>query len=116
MIYFISDDQGRVKIGYTSGMPEDRLKQLQTGNSDKLSLLTSMRGSRIEELKIHTALNPYRLIGEWFRNEGAVNEFVSLVQSYQSNEGQLWVVVVNCHSEDFLDALALLCEMIKRGA
>lgn len=65
MIYVISDGVA-CKIGYTSGDPAERLKNLQTGNPNSLSLITSFPGDRCEEMRLHRKFADKRLSGEWF--------------------------------------------------
>lgn len=115
VIYFISDENNRVKIGYTSGTAEDRLKQLQTGNAEKLKLIVWMKGSRLEELKIHRHLNHYRLEGEWFRLEGTVKEFILLVESLRSNEWTNISIWLDAAHDDQLSAVCLMCRILNPG-
>ncbi|MFF9861110.1 GIY-YIG nuclease family protein [Streptomyces tendae] len=53
-----------VKIGYTGGRPEVRLRALQTGQPMQLSLLWSCSGDY--EAALHTRFAAYRHRGEWF--------------------------------------------------
>ncbi len=55
----------RVKIG-TSVSPEKRLKELQTGNPDRLEVLWSTFGGRELEGLLHRAFADHRIEGEWF--------------------------------------------------
>ncbi|MFF6903309.1 GIY-YIG nuclease family protein [Streptomyces hydrogenans] len=55
----------RVKIG-TSVNPDKRLKELQTGNPDRLEVLWSTPGGRELETALHQAFAAYRTEGEWF--------------------------------------------------
>ncbi|MFC9581595.1 GIY-YIG nuclease family protein [Streptomyces yangpuensis] len=55
----------RVKIG-TSVSPEKRLKELQTGNPDRLEVLWCTPGGRELEATLHQAFADYRVEGEWF--------------------------------------------------
>ena len=72
MIYFIREGiEGRIKIGY-SVEPTKRLKQLQTGSSTRLHLLTVVPGDRSDETVIHTRLRRFRGEGEWFAPEPEV--------------------------------------------
>ncbi|MEU8617355.1 GIY-YIG nuclease family protein [Streptomyces sp. NPDC048623] len=56
---------GRVKIG-TSVNPSKRLKELQTGNPDRLEVLWTAPGGRELESALHQTFNAYRIEGEWF--------------------------------------------------
>ncbi|AJT62476.3 hypothetical protein T261_0787 [Streptomyces lydicus] len=55
----------RVKIG-TSVSPEKRLKELQTGNPDRLEVLWYTSGGRELEALLHQAFADHRVEGEWF--------------------------------------------------
>ena len=66
-IYVLSTDDYRVKIGTTSNL-WIRLKQLQAGSPQKLTLLMfwlCFDGSRVEA-SLHTVFGENRLHGEWF--------------------------------------------------
>ena len=51
MVYFITDGEN-IKIGYTKGKPENRLKQLNTGNDKKLFLLGYIQGNKDKEKEL----------------------------------------------------------------
>ncbi|MFD7098315.1 GIY-YIG nuclease family protein [Streptomyces xanthophaeus] len=55
----------RVKIG-TSVSPDKRLKELQTGNPNRLEVLWQTPGGRELEARLHQAFAAYRAAGEWF--------------------------------------------------
>lgn len=67
-IYVIGTNE-QIKIGF-SKQPEKRLKQLQTGNMNKLNLYykEEIHDSkvRIVEKLIHRDLRQYKKVGEWF--------------------------------------------------
>jgi Rha family phage regulatory protein len=67
-IYVIQEEVSKAfKIGISKN-PQARLKQLQTGNSSKLSLIyTTKAESRFQdELELHKLFEEYKLQGEWF--------------------------------------------------
>lgn len=74
MIYFIQqgDDDGPIKIGYTSGNPERRMADLQTGSPQTLHLIAAGPGTRTDEQRLHARLHPYRIGGEWFAPSDAL--------------------------------------------
>lgn len=61
-------DNGDCKIGRTAKDPEKRLKQLQTGASDKLSLICFFKTSNVllMERMLHRQYGHRRKTGEWF--------------------------------------------------
>lgn len=64
-IYIISDGE-YIKIGISSD-PEERLKNLQTGNPRELELLTCFPGSKILEKELHNLFESCEGVGEWFK-------------------------------------------------
>lgn len=65
-LYFIqSDATGMIKIG-RSKYPEKRLKQLQTGNPNKLKLIACFKDLGWKEKIIHEKLKSWSESGEWF--------------------------------------------------
>lgn len=84
-IYFIrAGDSGNIKIGYTSGSAQNRMRQLQTGNIFDLELLGTIPGEMRDEKSMHEVLSDYSLRGEWFRPDP---EFIELVN--KMIDGQL---------------------------
>ena len=64
MLYLITDGN-RIKIG-TSKKPEQRLKQLQTGNGAELRLIGVFDLPNNYERRLHGILKGFRSQGEWF--------------------------------------------------
>jgi hypothetical protein len=69
-LYAIQDTQsGYIKIGYSAD-PDNRIRELQTGNSGALQLVHRARiredRARIVEQQLHRDLNHLRVRGEWF--------------------------------------------------
>lgn len=69
-VYFVSDGTA-VKIGKTTGTVDGRVKELQTGNPRKISVLFAIpvkteSGAYDIENHFHLAFQDYRLSGEWF--------------------------------------------------
>lgn len=65
-LYIIqSDVTGMIKIGRSKN-PEKRLKQLQTGNPNRLKLIATFKGEGWKEKLIHDDLKNWRKKGEWF--------------------------------------------------
>lgn len=78
-LYVIGNDTNRQKIGISKDV-DKRLKNLQTGNPDKLTIHYKIECPTIKhtlklEKKIHSELSYKRLSGEWFNMtvEEAVN-------------------------------------------
>ena len=69
-VYFIQEEDSKnIKIGYTFNL-EDRLNQLQTANSQKLSIIKYEKCvfPYIREQELHKQYNNYHIRGEWFKN------------------------------------------------
>ena len=67
MIYYILSGMDFVKIGVTEQKPAKRLKEMQTGNPEMLTLLVTHDGGRDLERKIHNYLFRHQKRGEWFK-------------------------------------------------
>jgi predicted GIY-YIG superfamily endonuclease len=68
-IYIIGNKENKQKIGFSKDVHK-RLKSLQTGNPEKLTLHHYVKipenRVRLIEKKIHSELSYKRLSGEWF--------------------------------------------------
>ena len=68
-LYFIQSAlTGMIKIG-RSRDPQKRLKQLQTGNPNKLKLIAYFERMGWREKALHEQLSKWSLEGEWFDYE-----------------------------------------------
>lgn len=65
-----------VKIG-SAGDVRRRLSALQSGNHVELKLIAVMDGGGAEERALHLRFKHLRGVGEWFRMEGELAEYVS---------------------------------------
>lgn len=83
-VYFIQDERGYVKIG-VSWQPEERLKDLQTSNPHRLSILCCIKGGFEVEKKLHNFLSNTRAHGEWFHH----SEKLSLLLEAIAQDGGL---------------------------
>ena len=63
-VYFIRSGNF-IKIGYADD-PHRRLKQLQTGNPQRLELIGHIDGDMSTEAHIHGLFSDFRVKGEWF--------------------------------------------------
>lgn len=83
MIYFIQDGLSNIKIGHAQD-PEARLRQLQTANSAKLTLLTVCEGCPGLENLVQWHYDPWCVRGEWFSPSP---EVLALVEHVKANGG-----------------------------
>jgi hypothetical protein len=80
-VYFIEAvGTGTVKIGYTEGDPEDRLKQLQTGCPNQLRVAAWMAGRQEDEAELHKLFARHRVNGEWFNLSPELTTAIFLVR------------------------------------
>ena len=80
MIYFIGQENSRyIKIGYSKniGTLKTRMLSMQTGNPHSIELVGFVEGGYNEEHAFHSKFESLRVLGEWFRNDGALCEFMS---------------------------------------
>lgn len=67
MIYFISNNKGEVKIGFTNDLKR-RLIELQVSSPEKLVPIYYMEENDISfEKHIHSICQRYLISGEWFK-------------------------------------------------
>lgn len=65
-----------LKIGKTSGAPDARIRELQTGCPFPIHLVAHTTGGMKRERELHKQFAKYRAHGEWFRHEGDLAVFV----------------------------------------
>lgn len=89
-VYLIScgkDSDRKYKIGITKRKVEDRIKQFQTGNSERFEILgvyQSKWGSKIESI-LHRNYQHLRIAGEWFNlSENQVDGFLNQCRQTES--------------------------------
>ena len=75
MIYFIKSGEDFVKIGRAKD-PEQRLKDLQTGSSEKLMLLKVWDVPDKVETELHFRFRKLRHRGEFFWLHGEIQDFI----------------------------------------
>jgi hypothetical protein len=65
-VYFIQHgDYGPVKIGVAAD-PEQRRRELQTGNPEQLAIRATVPGGRTLEVDLHRRFKDWHIQGEWF--------------------------------------------------
>ncbi len=76
MIYFIQDcETENIKIGFAKE-PKNRLSNLQSANSNDLTLLAEMDGDKIKEKEIHKLFSSDLVRGEWFKFSDKLKSFI----------------------------------------
>lgn len=83
MVYFITDNTGLVKIGFTRfSTSYGRLADLQQGNGRELYVYCELINlTKDDEQRIHQKFSKYRTFGEWFKFEGKLKEFIEWAKS-----------------------------------
>lgn len=71
------------KIGYTKRDPNQRIREMKTGNASRLEVVESFQskwGTQIEA-KLHRVFQDKRISGEWFRlNAYDISQFKKLCE------------------------------------
>ena len=75
-IYFIREEDGPIKIGYTGNNIKSRLSQLQTSNAKQLLVLTTVKGDMKDEKMLHARFSPYHITGEWFKPSKELLDYI----------------------------------------
>lgn len=85
-IYLIQlGDKNVFKIGYAKN-PKQRLKELQTSNHEKLSIVfefQTVNFSKIESM-LHNHFSMNRINGEWFQLD-SIGNFLDICNLYEKN-------------------------------
>ena len=98
MVYFFSNRKN-IKIGYTKGKVENRLKQLNTGSDSKLYCIGYIQGNIETEKELHKKFAAYRLRqnGEWFSPAPELIDYINFYNEkpnsyieYDSKEKIIW--------------------------
>lgn len=79
-IYFIGF-RHYIKIGFTLGRVADRVRGLQTGVPEPLSIYATMWGTKAAEGELHQRLSVHKINGEWFRRSQPLRSLVQRVRS-----------------------------------
>lgn len=78
-VYFIKSKQTNlIKIGYATNVFE-RIKQLSSGNTDRLILLKEIKGGRKKEAELHKKFSNHRKGGEWFYPDQEILDFIDAI-------------------------------------
>jgi len=90
-VYLIRGNDGKYKIGIAKN-PTQRIKQLQTGNSDTLQLIETYQtenASKIESA-LHHQYNYVRNHGEWF--DLSISDEVSFKQKCEQIDKSITIL------------------------
>jgi hypothetical protein len=83
-MYIISEGTERYKIGQSDDV-ENRLRQIQVGNSRELKILVST--DIITEVKMHEMFDKFRIKGEWFLiQDDIMQKIIDVVNIFNSLE------------------------------
>lgn len=92
-VYFVQGDKGGpIKIGHTDNI-ENRLKQMQTGNPDKLVLLHLTNGGKNFEDELHERFSKYHYRGEWFHPSQELLDYINELKLKDENEDRILSIV-----------------------
>jgi len=91
VIYFVQGEGGGpVKIGLTrTATLGSRVKALQVGYPERLRVLRTIRGGRVNERALHTRFADARLQGEWFESVPALAELCGAIPGSSSPGGTM---------------------------
>lgn len=87
-VYFIADHTAKqIKIG-VAAKPRSRLSTMQSGSTNKLTLIGALAGGRALERELHEEFAAHRQRGEWFT---ATERLCHLVHAaYEAGTGKPW--------------------------
>lgn len=89
-VYFIeATESRRIKIGFTAGAPVDRMKQLQTGQPERLRIVATVPGDKSDERELHRMFAASNITGEWFERNDMLVGLIRGIRLYQGREDEL---------------------------
>jgi hypothetical protein len=86
LVYFIQNERGHVKIGFTRGSAHGRLRTLQTASAEQLDLISVVVGGEPTERELHKRFAARRIKGEWFDFSNGLGELCSVIDTMQAAE------------------------------
>ena len=100
-IYYIAcPETERMKIGFTRGSSEKRLRSLQTGSPTELRIFAEHPGFIEDERFIHEHFADTRVHGEWFQLNGRLFALLTYIcwvaavnARYRKQETPIWAQV-----------------------
>jgi hypothetical protein len=100
-VYFIKEEEsGNIKIGFSEKHPKGRLKDFQTGNSNKLILLGYIEGTYEDESNLHREFNEERIRkdNEWFKSSTRLKERIKELVEDAAEEKKRGIQDLNFNS------------------
>lgn len=89
-IYYIAcTETKRLKIGFTNGPVEKRLRALQTASPAPLTLIAVQAGTCHGERELHAKFAAQRVHGEWFEMSESLFEHVCMIVWLQAKRSLL---------------------------
>ena len=83
---------GKIKVGF-SVSPQARLRGLQTGNHEPLTIIKAVPGDRKREQEVKNHLSQHKLRGEWYEPAPEVLQFIE-----QLNEPEYVVIDLRAYA------------------
>ena len=102
-VYFIKEQEtGHIKIGFSEKHPQGRLKDFQTGNSNKLILLGYIEGTYQDEFNLHQEFSEERIRkdNEWFKSSPRLIERIKKLLEKSLENKKSGIEVLNQENED----------------
>ena len=65
MIYFIQDETGPIKIGFSKNVKQ-RIYSYTTHNPRKIKVLAIIHGTKLEEKRLHNLFRNFCIRNEWY--------------------------------------------------
>jgi len=103
VIYFITQQDKYVKIGYTAGDPNDRVESLQVGNPHELILYGAVDGDIAYERVLQGKFHKSHVRGEWYELTPDIIEYLSNITDIK--EGVLMTMTYMRAQHSLLDKL-----------
>lgn len=87
-IIYVVGTGTHVKIGFTQGFLNERVRQIETATGKELEIVGWFRGTRGEERAAHTRFDHLRLAGEWFSQVPEITQWIQKIVTMSQADGQ----------------------------
>ena len=97
MIYFITQQDKYVKIGYTQNSPIQRLYNLQIGNPHPLDIYSVIEGNAEIEKALHNQFLSSHIRGEWYHFTKDIIDYIAYAEMRDNATIELSDEVIEAH-------------------
>lgn len=92
LVYFIQTESGQIKIGSTANLKR-RLRELQTANHEKLTVLHYTSGGNALEYFLHKKFEKHNIRRDWFQPANELLDLIVELKYEDKNYGRIESII-----------------------